>query len=214
MRDAWLLESAPYAAANDCATFASSSLVYSHVVDQFFPTLHADGAGAAAAGGGGGGSGSRGGGGGVEDDPGGGAVAMCPTASRLFSRSGRLLLLVAYNLMWLPLLVIVDDEYVLGKMRAQRDAIRARGRTHVYWVAWILPSGRALLRSLSALAFAVVLTLRVPAAVGELGVLDVLIVLWTVAIVEAAGTEIGQRTWAVWRRDMFNQLELFLVRQG
>lgn len=43
VRDLWLHEASPFAAAHDCQLFIASSLVHSHVVELFFPlaTTHA-----------------------------------------------------------------------------------------------------------------------------------------------------------------------------
>ena len=72
------------------------------------------------------------------------------------------MLLFAYNMVWLPLLLGVPQGTVVRRARQQRRSMAHEGWLGELWVAWLLPCGRAALRFASALALAVVLTLRIP----------------------------------------------------
>ena len=79
------------------------------------------------------------------------------------------------------------------------------------WVAWLLPCGRAALRFASALALAVVLTLRIP-SVSSLSAWDVVLASYAAALAEAGVTQVWQHGSALtWIRDVFNALDVTML---
>lgn len=178
---------APCSAQHECYLFIASSLVHSHVVELFFPpqsTVAARGTDGAVFH--------------VERD----------FDDSVTNQALRAVSLTLYNAVWLPILPFIPERMVADMMRQQRaDMLQGKAR---YWVLWLVPAGRALLRTASALALAVLLTLRVGSTAG-LSIYDVIILAWTASVAEAAATELRLRGARVWLSEGFNRVELLLL---
>ena len=186
----WLSSATPYAATKGLRLFISSSLVHSHVKGLYLPTADVDTA--------------------ADDDAAPGSV---------LSVASRWLLLALVNLVWLPLLTVAPESWVVTRATQQRLAMQ-RGDQTTLVVAWLLPCGRAALRVTSALMLAGVLTLRVP-SVSSVSNWDALLAPWAAALLESIATQIRHQRASVigWLTDdFFNALEsltlLLLVGLG
>lgn len=121
-----------------------------------------------------------------------------PQAHHPLLTAARWLLLVAYNLAWLPLLLVVPDAHVDARARRQRHALlHSKSASAVLsvdpilWVVWLVPCGRAALRFASALVLALALTARLPSA-SSVSAWDVLIALYAASIAESSATHLIQ----------------------
>ena len=186
----WLSSATPYAATKGLRLFISSSLVHSHVKGLYLPTADVDTA--------------------ADDDA---------APDSVLSVASRWLLLALVNLMWLPLLTVAPESWVVTRATQQRLAMQ-RGDQTTLVVAWLLPCGRAALRVTSALMLAGVLTLRVP-SVSSVSNWDALLAPWAAALLESIATQIRHQRASVigWLTDdFFNALEsvmlLWLVGLG
>ena len=179
----WLSSATPYAATKGLRLFISSSLVHSHVKGLYLPTADVDTA--------------------ADDDAAPGSV---------LSVASRWLLLALVNLVWLPLLTVAPESWVVTRATQQRLAMQ-RGDQTTLVVAWLLPCGRAALRVTSALMLAGVLTLRVP-SVSSVSWWDALLATWAAALLESIATQIRHQRASVigWLTDdFFNALESVML---
>ena len=114
--------------------------------------------------------------------------------------------------MWLPLLTIAPESWVVTRATQQRLAMQ-RGDQTTLVVAWLLPCGRAALRVTSALMLAGILTLRVP-SVSSVSWWDALLATWAAALLESIATQIRHQRASVigWLTDdFFNALESVML---
>ena len=179
----WLSSATPYAATKGLRLFISSSLVHSHVKGLYLPTADVDTA--------------------ADDDA---------APDSVLSVASRWLLLALVNLVWLPLLTVAPESWVVTRATQQRLAMQ-RGDQTTLVVAWLLPCGRAALRVTSALMLAGILTLRVP-SVSSVSWWDALLATWAAALLESIATQIRHQRASVlgWLTDdFFNALESVML---
>ena len=179
----WLSSATPYAATKGLRLFISSSLVHSHVKGLYLPTADVDTA--------------------ADDDA---------APDSVLSVASRWLLLALVNLVWLPLLTVAPESWVVTRATQQRIAMQ-RGDQTTLVVAWLLPCGRAALRVTSALTLAGILTLRVP-SVSSVSMWDALLATWAAALLESIATQIRHQRASVigWLTDdFFNALESVML---
>ena len=179
----WLSSATPYAATKGLRLFISSSLLHSHVKGLYLPTADVDTA--------------------ADDDA---------APDSVLSVASRWLLLALVNLVWLPLLTIAPESWVVTRATQQRLAMQ-RGDQTTLVVAWLLPCGRAALRVTSALMLAGILTLRVP-SVSSVSWWDALLATWAAALLESIATQIRHQRASVigWLTDdFFNALESVML---
>jgi hypothetical protein len=179
----WLSSATPYAATKGLRLFISSSLLHSHVKGLYLPTADVDTA--------------------ADDDA---------APDSVLSVASRWLLLALVNLVWLPLLTIAPESWVVTHATQQRLAMQ-RGDQTTLVVAWLLPCGRAALRVTSALMLAGILTLRVP-SVSSVSWWDALLATWAAAFLESIATQIRHQRASVigWLTDdFFNALESVML---
>ena len=179
----WLSSATPYAATKGLRLFISSSLLHSHVKGLYLPTADVDTA--------------------ADDDA---------APDSVLSVASRWLLLALVNLVWLPLLTIAPESWVVTHATQQRLAMQ-RGDQTTLVVAWLLPCGRAALRVTSALMLAGILTLRVP-SVSSVSWWDALLATWAAAFLESIATQIRHQRASViglLTDDFFNALESVML---
>lgn len=183
-----------YAATNRCRLFISSSLVYSQFKVIYHPhrldtlTTH-DEAHAGAA----------------EDDSDDGDYDTESDAHKLLWA----IVLVLYNFLWLPLLILVPRAVVRRRyLRQQRD--RRIGRRRVLTVVWLLPSGRMLLEFASGLSLAIALSMRMPGALSP-GPFDYVLLLYAASMLHASVSDLFEHGWHAFIRDLFQLLDAAVV---